>query len=240
MAIVHYLAMTEAEMAAASSLPANAAWMACHFSPYSTGLCSLPQQLPPDSLLILNDRTPIHGHDPSRIARELNDTIERFQCPGLLLDFQNPGCTETMELTRHLTETIRCPIGISPQYHMGNAALFLPAPTTHKPLSQYLAPWKGQTIWLETALSGQTITLTQEGAQIVENAVNSPLPHHTDAKLHCHYHIQIEESRLTFQLWRTREDLQALLDEAENLGVKLAVGLYQELGESAIDAPNNL
>ena len=33
-----------------------------------------------------------------------------------------------------------------------------------------------------------------------------------------------------FTLFRTREDTVDLLEEAEKLGVKLAVGLYQELG----------
>ena len=42
MAIRQYLAMTAAEMTQAGSLPRHAAWMACHFSPYSTGLTNLP------------------------------------------------------------------------------------------------------------------------------------------------------------------------------------------------------
>ena len=49
------LAMTAAELGAAP-LPSHPAWMACHFSPYSTGLTNLPPKLPQDSLLILNDR----------------------------------------------------------------------------------------------------------------------------------------------------------------------------------------
>ena len=71
MAMARYLAMTAAEMMGGAPLPGKTAWMACHFSPYSTGLCNLPAALPPGSLLILNDRTPIHGHDPERICREL-------------------------------------------------------------------------------------------------------------------------------------------------------------------------
>ena len=52
MAIAQYLAMTAAEMIGSTFLPQKAAWMACHFSPYSTGLCNLPSALPPGSLLI--------------------------------------------------------------------------------------------------------------------------------------------------------------------------------------------
>ena len=47
MAIRQYLAMTAAEMTQAGSLPRHSAWMACHFSPYSTGLTNLPDRLPP-------------------------------------------------------------------------------------------------------------------------------------------------------------------------------------------------
>ena len=64
MAIPQYLAMTAAEMAGTAPLPRYMAWMACHFSPYSTGLTNRPAKLRQGSLLILNDRTPIHCHDP--------------------------------------------------------------------------------------------------------------------------------------------------------------------------------
>ena len=94
MAIPQYLAMTAAEMALAP-LPPHPAWMACHFSPYSTGLTNLPPKLRQGSLLILNDRTPIHCHDPERVCRELNTALHRFGCVGLLVDFQNPVCPET-------------------------------------------------------------------------------------------------------------------------------------------------
>ena len=84
MAIPQYLAMTAAEMAGTAPLPRYMAWMACHFSPYSTGLTNLPAKLHQGSLLILNDRTPIHCHDPERVCRELNSTLHRLGCVGLL------------------------------------------------------------------------------------------------------------------------------------------------------------
>ena len=68
-----YLAMTPAEFNSVSQPPPDFAYMACHFSPYGTGLGNLPTVLPPESLLILNDRTPIHGHDPQRIFDQLKD-----------------------------------------------------------------------------------------------------------------------------------------------------------------------
>ena len=72
MPIAHYLAMTAAEMAGNSVLPDRMAWMACHFSPSGVGLSNLPHWLPPGSLLILDDSTPIHDHDPQRVASELS------------------------------------------------------------------------------------------------------------------------------------------------------------------------
>lgn len=240
MAIPHYLAMTAAEMETASPLPKRAAWMACHFSPYSTGLANLPEQLPEGSLLILNDRTPIHKHDPERIAEELKTVLERFHCCGLLLDFQNPGSGETAVLARYLAETLPCPLGISREYRVDKAAVFLSDVPPTVPLEEYLKPWQGQPVWLETALEGQTITLTKNGAAFEANTVSDYLPAHADAALHCHYHIRQEENALIFHTWRTPEDLKKLLTAAEALGVTLGVGLYQELGETAIDAKVNL
>ena len=47
MAIRPFLAMTAAEIRGTETLPPKTAWMACHFSPYSTGLSNLPKDLPP-------------------------------------------------------------------------------------------------------------------------------------------------------------------------------------------------
>ena len=98
MALPLYLAMTAAEIRENPFLPGNTAYMACHFSPYGTGLSNLPRDLPPESLLILNDRTPIRGHDPQQIRDQLAQAMAQFQCLGLLLDFQRAGNDETRAL----------------------------------------------------------------------------------------------------------------------------------------------
>ena len=87
-----YLAMTPAEFNSVSQPPPDFAYMACHFSPYGTGLGNLPTVLPPKSLLILNDRTPIKGHDPDLVLETIEQLTENSPCDGLLLDFQRPGC----------------------------------------------------------------------------------------------------------------------------------------------------
>lgn len=232
MAIAHYLAMTAAEMTVAP-LSRYTAWMACHFSPYSTGLRNLPQQLPEGCLLILNDRIPIHGHDPQRICSELEDTVQKFHCSGILLDFQNRDVPETDALAGFLVEKLSCPLGISPGYQKDGAAVFLPAVPPDTPLQDYLAPWKGKRVWLETALEGMDISLTKNGAQIVSMQEHSFPSSFSDEALHCHYCMEESHDSITFHLWRSAEDLSALMEEAEILGVEMGVGLFQELGNPA-------
>ena len=224
MAIVRYLAMTAGEMASSVSLPPRAAWMACHFSPYGTGLANLPQRLAPESLLILNDRTPICDHDPVLIAAQLEDCAERLGCSGVLLDLQRPGQAQTREL-------VSVPVAVSECYAREvPCPIFLPPPPPDEPLETYLKPWKGREIWLEAATDGLEIQLREEGA------VATPLScweipesrGFVDEGLHCHYRCEVREDCAVFTLWRNSADLDELLTEAEEFGVTTAVGLYQE------------
>ena len=47
MAISIYLAASPAQISKMERFPEKLAWMACHFSPYGTGLSNLPASLPP-------------------------------------------------------------------------------------------------------------------------------------------------------------------------------------------------
>lgn len=237
MAIGRFLAMTAAEMASASSLPPHPAWMACHFSPYSTGLTNLPAKLPPESLLILNDRTPIHGHEPERILRELEQVLQRFRCPGLLLDFQNPATPESLALTSYLARHLNIPLAAPPEYAQDCKAVFLPPVPTDVTVPDYLKKWERQEIWLEAALEGQNIILTPDGAVYQPNRCQDFEHIHQEPKLHCHYSIEDTPQGIVFHTWRTKEDLKQLLAEAEALGVTRSIGLYQELGEARDSTP---
>lgn len=230
MALPLYLAMTATEIRENALLPPQLAYMACHFSPYGTGLSNRPRSLPPGSMLILNDRTPIHGHDHGLIREQLEEIIERMRCSRLLLDFQYPGCEETAALAAVLVQSLPCPVGVSEGYAEElSCPVFLPPAPLDVPLQEYLHPFQGREIWLEAALDSMLITLTPKGASY------SPLPYgafrdgHKEEKLHCRYHINITDDRADFTLFRTPEDLQSLLSEAESLGVTQAVGLWQEL-----------
>ncbi len=222
-----YLAMTAAEFSGAEPLPDHLAWMACHFSPYGTGLSNLPQTLPPGSLLILNDRTPVHGHDPETVAQTLDTLVRRFSCAGVLLDLQRSPTPQARRIVQAV-EALECPVGVSDRYDTGRRAVFLPPPSPAIPLRQYLAPWQGREIWLEAALTDQTLLLTKDGPRPAPPGAPSPTGWE-DRGLCCHYRIALDRDSAVFHLWRTEADLQNLLDQSERLGVTMAVGLYQEL-----------
>ena len=231
MAISQYLAMTASEIAAASVHPPQIAWMACHFSPYGTGLSNCPERLPPGSLLILNDRTPIHLHDPLRIACQLNDLAQRLSCAGILLDFQRPGCEETARLSALLSDTLPFPVAVSSLYaRYTGSPVFLPSLPCHIPLEKHIAPWRGRGIWLELALDCRELLVTAQGCQVRSIPYPEAAPaFRLDERLHCRYRPQVTPTEAVFTLLRTREDLADLISQAEQLGITTTVGLYQEL-----------
>lgn len=230
MAIPLYLAMTAAEFRRNTALPKYPAWLSCLFSPYSTGLSNIPAQLPTGSLLILSDRTPICGHDPELVKAQLEETVNKLRCCGVLLDLQRPECNEAVEIVQEVSG-LPCPVAVSQMYAQNvDRPVFLPPVPCDICLEEYLAPWQGRKIWLEMAMDGQIITVTENGT----TAVTLPSYEHNasafrDEALHCHYDIQTGDT-LRFILRRTKEDISALLEESEKFGVELAVGLYQELG----------
>ncbi len=225
-----YLAMTAAEFRNRSSLPDKIAWMACHFSPYGTGLTNLPTELPPDSLLILNDRTSIQGHDPTQILESIRNTVERFHCSGVLLDLQRRSDEAASIIERLLT--LPCPVAVSQQFAENlDCPIFLPPVPILTPVSQYLAQWKGRQIWLELALDSARITVTESGSQIDVQPPGCFFHcRHYSEELQLHYQSRIGTDRIEFTLQRTKADLDALLVEAQAFGVTNAIGLYQELG----------
>lgn len=229
MAITPFLAMTAAEMGNCAHLPPKIAWMACHFSPYGRGLSNLPPSLPEGSVLMVDDMTPMHGHDPEIITQQLMDVMQHQRLTGILLDFQRKEIPEEAELAAYLTQALPCPVIMSEHYADHTSVFLSPVPLS-VPLQDYLSPWKGKDIWLDLGCWGEILTLTEEGCQ------SSPLPPwelpeegFMEEILHCHYRITEKRSAIEFTLWRTEEDLSALSKEAEELGISNAVGLNQEL-----------
>lgn len=225
-----YLAMTAAEMQNSGTLPEKIAWMACHFSPYGTGLTNIPASLPPGSLLILNDRTPVCGHDPVRVADMLHESVQKLQCSGILLDFQRPGCQQTEAITSRIL-TLPCPVCVSEPYAKNrDCPIFLPPIPLLQTVEEYLQPWQGREIWLELALDGLELVITEGGSQCKPSAPgDEPQCNHIDPDLFCHYRMEFDPKHARFSLKRAKEDLQTIQKHSEKFGVTHAVGLWQEL-----------
>lgn len=229
MALPLYLARTQIEMAG-NPPQGKLAYMACHFSPGGQGLSNLPDGLPAEAMLLLDDSSPMDGHNPDLVLAQLSETISRHRCESLLLDFQRPGLPGQRELAKLLADTLPCPVGVSEIYAEDlSCPVFLPPVPPDRLLAEHIAPWKGREIWLEGALDGVSLTLTEAGCT-VEPFFDFPEEGLTDEKLHCRYSIDTTANSAIFRLWRTRTDLDALLEEAETLGVTRAISLWQELG----------
>ena len=167
MPIPCYLAMTATEFENISVYPKNCGWMACHFSCYSTGLSNAPTTLPAGSMVILNDRTPVHRHDPQKILEQLSEVGARLQPDCFLLDFQRADVALTGQIATLLTEKLPFPVGVTADYARDlECAVFLAPPPLHMPLEEYLKPWNGRDIWLEIAPETMDYTVTEEGCTI--------------------------------------------------------------------------
>ena len=227
-----YNAMTAAELRQCGHLPEKIAWMACHFSPYGTGLTNLPTSLPPDALLILNDRTPVRGHDPAKVADTLQEAVERLQCCGILLDFQRPDCAETAAITEKVL-TLPCPVCVSHLYAKElDCPIFLPPMPLLKTAEEYLSPWGRREIWLEVALDGCAVSVTETESRTAPLMPGkTPDCPHYDVQLFCHYGAVFDQNKAVFTLKREKNDLQNLMKEAEKWGVTRFIGLWQELGQ---------
>lgn len=230
MATGPFLAMTAAEIFGNSRLPEQIAWMACHFSPYGLGLSNLPRQLPVGSLLILDDITPIRGHDPRIILEQLTQCAQRFSCSGILLDFQRPRDANSAALVEFLSGALPCPMAVSHFYgEHCDCALCIPPVPPSEPLDDYFSQWKDRELWLEISREAEIITVTEDGASI------TPLPcwepregDFFDEALVSHYRQEIQDDAVVFTLYRTEADQTMLLEKAHDWGVTTALGLYQE------------
>ena len=228
MVLALYLAQTAAEMAG-NPVPEKLAYLACHFSPGGKGLSNLPPDLPPGIMLILDDSTPMDGHDPDLIVKQLSDLIQANRCEALLLDFQRPDMPGQRELAQLLGSALPCPVGVSEIYAQElTCPVFLPPVPPDIPVSEYLRPWQNREIWLDAALDGITLTLRESGC-VAESLWDFPEDGQNDEKLHCHYAIETTDDSAVFRLWRTVTDLNDLLAEAETQNVRKAIGLWQEL-----------
>lgn len=231
MALPLYLAMTQREIAAAS-LPGRVAYMACHFDAYGKGLADIPQQLPPESLLILDDRIPVWEHDPGLVTDQLCRAVTALECNCVLLDFQRPGEPLIKDITRSIADALPCPVAVTEAYaEAAGCAVLVSAPPPNQGLSRQAEAWQGRELWLEAAQEVLRYTVT-EGGSCREWVTEHPeaFPQHDD-RLCCSYHVEVLADRAIFTVGRTWEDLQLLMVQGEEMGFTRAVGLYQQLGK---------
>jgi hypothetical protein len=226
-----YLAMTAAELRQNEPQTNEIAWMACHFSPYGTGLSNRPTHLPSGAMLILNDRTPVCGHDPALIAEQLGELVECLGCSRVLLDLQRPGNKMTEKIVDAVLTALDCPVGVSECWAKGfSCPVFLPPVPLLMPPECYFSPWGDREIWLELALSAENYQITEQGCRPLPFSPKDKRIIHKEESLHCQYSMETSEDSVIFSVERSRDDLHSLRSAVEALGVKCFVGLYQELG----------
>ena len=219
-----YLAKTRREILGAD--PGRTAFMACHFSSYGDGL-ELWEEFPKCHMVILNDRIPVWNHDPKKVAAQLGEICTQTGAESILLDLQRPGCPES--IIKELT-ALPFSVGVTEGYAANYDCAVFADVSMHLPLSHAAETWKGRQLWLDAAGNTQRITVTAEAAAFT--SLPRQIPEgicHRDEKLCCSYHVEVLKDRAEFTLFRTKEDLQDLLQEAEMLGFTKAIGLYQEL-----------
>lgn len=222
-----FLGVTAGELA--EFCPSKAAYMACHFSPYGTGLSNLPQSLPKGSIILLDDSTPPRGHEPKQVQEQLLQLIDRFHPEAVILDFQGEKTAEHTAMAEHLVHTLPCTVAVTEMYAGSlGCPVFLAPPPANKGLITHLGLWTKQGVYLEIAPMAVQITVTEDGCTSMPIPFPKNLPLQ-DTKLHCHYNIESFPKKAVFTLCRTKEDLHTLVQQAKDLGVLGCVGLYQEL-----------
>ena len=224
-----YLAATIREMEMFA--PKKAAYLSCHFSPSGQGLSNMPDSLPQDSLLLLDDSMPVCGHSPAIVVKQLRDLAERFDLKAILLDFQGEKDTQLRNMAQAIIQGVPCPVAVTESYAKDlGCPVFLSAPSVDTVLEKHLEIWLKQGVFLEIAPCKLRLEITENGCRKIPlpfgDRESFPLYHE---KLCCHYDVEVFSDRAVFTLMRTKEDLAALADQALALGVLGAVGLYQEL-----------
>lgn len=222
-----FLAQARREMA--EFLPERVAYMALHFSPYATGLSNIPTDLPEGSILLLDDSMPPENHNPQAVVGQLTELAQQFSPAGVLLDFQRPVTKELKAMAACIIEALPCPVGVTESYAKDfGCPVLLPPPPVNMALEHFLKPWLKQGVYLEIAPEALEITVTEKGSARAQIPLTSNLPL-ADKRLHCHYNVEVFSDRAVFTMCRYREDLSALVREAEQFGVLGCVGLYKEL-----------
>ena len=169
------------------------------------------------------------NHDPQTVTEQLKQLVEQFSPKAVLLDFQRPQTKELENMAACILQALPCPVGVTEGYAKNlGCPVFLSPPPVNKALKNHIGLWKNQGVYLEIAPDCMEITVTENGstAKPIPTVQHLPLE---DRRLHCHYNVAVFSNKVIFTISRYKEDLQSLVQEAEDLGVLGCVGLYREL-----------
>ena len=222
MAIRPYLAMTAEEIVKTDLLPPNSALMCCPFS-------ETPPRLPDSGVLVLTDSRPA---DPQLSDSCIVEILQKYPVM-VIVDFQKPKTAAALDFIGNLLDSLPCPVYVSDRYADAfSCPVFLSPVPLDVRLEDHIHPWKHREICLDVSGEGVRIRVTQDGAEYTHlPGYRSNVRGFFASYLHCHYSAATAQDTAEFLLWRTEEDMTALLDEAEKLGIKHAIGLYQELAQ---------
>ena len=147
-----------------------------------------------------------------------------------MLDFQREHSPAAAVIVHSLVQELPCPVGVPPCYAKElDCPVFLPPVPPHIPADEYLQPWSNREIWLELALDAAEITITPQGSNVQPLLFSAPNgQNHHNNELHCHYCIRANSYEIRFHLYRTQDDLQALVNSITLPNVTRAIGLYSE------------
>lgn len=214
-----YLAVTEKEI---GNFSGPVAWMACRFAQRQPGLENLPSQLPPGSLIMVDDLQPIFGHSPARVARQLESLCKKHRSAGIILDLQRKKTPQAMQMVKALLQIKEIPIALTPEYAREFSCPVLVTVPIHLKLQQVVAPWKGREIWLDIPM-GQ-VNLRQ--GKVTEEKSSHSGSYQWDRFLCCGY---AKTGQDAYTLCRTKAMLPKILDEAAKLGIAKALILASEI-----------
>lgn len=228
MEIPWFPAITQEEIRQMSTLPAQFAWMACHFDPNGNGIIDLPETLPPGCILILNDQIPYNGHSGEIIAQKLKECAQKWRLNGILLDFERPIPEEQKETARMLVNTLPCPVVCGQDTEIEGLISLIQMPPLLENPKKYFQRKKGA--WLELQKQAVNFCIEKDGCK--SDSVEVPqmeiIKGLQDNELYVHYHFTVNTENADLLLWRDRQDREKIMELAKEAGIDTIIGLYQE------------
>lgn len=227
MEIPFYLAMTPCEIRQADDVPGHLSWMSAHFSKENELLCNLPENLPENSILVIDDAFPISEHNSALILEQLKMILNNSDLIEILLDFQREYNPKLKAFSAEVAGAFPNRVAVTPNYDNGKTIVFLPPAPPNIPIQQYLVPWRDRDTWLDLTMSKLAMRIKQNSVIMEDTCEVGKCPH-ISPELSTHYGITATNEEILIQFQRTKDDCNMLLQKAAEFGVTRGIGLYQE------------